>query len=104
MKNTSDPSVHRAHEQQLVEHVVKLLDDPRLRLDTVNSNRAVIGFNLIWLWNRAADLAREYDEVRQVITAPPLVGCTFPFADAPAALRFLQSGRSTGKVVLEIRR
>jgi NADPH:quinone reductase-like Zn-dependent oxidoreductase len=73
-------------------------------LRLVNSNRAVIGFNLIWLWNRAADLAREYDEVRQVITAPPLVGCTFPFADAPAALRFLQSGKSTGKVVLEIRR
>jgi len=42
--------------------------------------------------------------VRSVITEPPLVGRTFPFADVPAALRFLQSGKSTGKVVLEIRR
>ncbi len=41
MKNTSDPSVHRAREQQLVEHVVQLLDDSRLRIDTVNGNRAV---------------------------------------------------------------
>ncbi len=41
MKNTSDPSVHRAREQQLVEHVVQLLGDSRLRIDTVNGNRAV---------------------------------------------------------------
>jgi len=73
-------------------------------LRLVNSNRGVIGFNLIWLWDRAEDLAREYEEVRLVITDPPFIGRTFPFAEVPAALRFLQSGKSTGKVVLEIRR
>ena len=73
-------------------------------LRLVNSNRAVIGFNLIWLWDRAADLAREYEEVSSVITAPPFIGRTFPLADAPAGLRFLQSGESTGKVVLAIPR
>jgi alcohol dehydrogenase len=72
-------------------------------LRLVNSNRAVIGFNLIWLWDRAEDLAREFEEVRSLITDPPFVGRTFPFAEVPAALRFLQSGKSTGKVVLEIR-
>ena len=71
-------------------------------LRLANRNRAVMGFNLIWLWDRAADLAREYEEVSAVITAPPFVGRTFPFADAPAALGFLQSGESTGKVVLEV--
>ena len=60
MKNTSDPSVHRAREQQLVEHVVNLLDDPRLRLDTVNGNRAIT--SLKWhapnRFNRDTDVHR----------------------------------------------
>src|SRR5436190_741729 len=65
MKNTSDPSVHRAREQQLVEHVVHLLEDPRLRLDTVNGNRAIT--SLRWFspnrFNRDTDVHRTMAEM-----------------------------------------
>ena len=33
---------------------------------------------------------------------PPAVGRTFPFDELPAALRYLQSGASVGKVVVEV--
>ena len=40
MKNSSDPSVHRQREQQLIQHVERLLNDDRLRVDTTRGNRA----------------------------------------------------------------
>ncbi|MBP2671703.1 MAG: Zinc-binding dehydrogenase, partial [candidate division NC10 bacterium] len=33
---------------------------------------------------------------------PPMVGRRFSFGDARAALRYLQSGESIGKIVLEV--
>src|SRR6185436_13317178 len=65
MKNTSEPSIHRAREQQLVEHVINLLDDPRLRLDTTNGNRAVSGLNhdAPSRFDRGTDLKRVMSEM-----------------------------------------
>lgn len=77
----------------------------RPRLDPVKmitENRGVLAFNLIWLWDQADRLPQAYAEVARVVSRPPLVGRTFPFADAPAAMRHLQSGLSIGKVVLEV--
>ena len=70
-------------------------------LAMVNDNRSVLGFNLIWLWNSSEGLTGAYDALDTLITAPPLVGRRFPFAETPAAMRHLQSGDSIGKVVLE---
>ena len=41
MKISSDPTFHRQREQQLIQHVQKLLADDRLRLDTIGGNRPV---------------------------------------------------------------
>ena len=68
-------------------------------------NRAVIGFNLIWLTEREDELGRELE---QMMTAgglgerPPAVGKVFPFEELPEALAFLRSGDSTGKVVVAV--
>lgn len=75
----------------------------RPRVDPVHmisANRSVMGFNLIWLWDRADLLPPAYDELGRLVTRPPHVGREFSFEEAPAAMRFLQSGRSVGKVVL----
>jgi alcohol dehydrogenase len=82
---------------------LRYLRRPRLDpLRMVSDNRSVMGFNLIWLWDRATRLSQAYDEIEGLIAAPPFVGRSFPFAEAPAALRCLQSGESIGKVVLEV--
>ena len=68
----------------------------------ISDNKSVMGFNLIWLWNRADRLGSIYDELAAMIRSPPYIGKRFAFADAPAAMRYLQSGGSVGKVVLEV--
>jgi len=81
----------------------RYLRRPRLDpLRMVNTNRSVMGFNLIWLWDRAERMAAGFDVLGGL--GPPFVGRSFPFADAPAAMRYLQSGESVGKVVLEVER
>jgi alcohol dehydrogenase len=68
----------------------------------IADNKSVMGFNLIWLWNRADRLGSIYDELAAMIRRPPYIGKRFAFADAPAAMRYLQGGGSVGKVVIEV--
>lgn len=41
---TDDPSIHRQREQQVIQHALKLLEEERLRVDTVLGRRPVTGF------------------------------------------------------------
>jgi len=82
---------------------LRYLRRPRLDpLRMVSDNRSVMGFNLIWLWDRVEKLVEGFEALDTLITAPPLVGRRFAFADALGAMRHLQSGESIGKVVLEV--
>lgn len=82
---------------------LKYMRRPRLDpLRMIAENRSVMAFNLIWLWDHADRLARAYDWLAHLVQRPPFVGRRFGFDDAPAALRYLQSGESIGKVVLEV--
>lgn len=82
---------------------VRYLRRPRIDpVNMVSANRSVMGFNLIWLWEQADRLPRAYAGLAPHITRPPHIGRRFPFAEAPAAMGYLQSGRSVGKVVLEV--
>ena len=68
----------------------------------VSENRSVMGFNLIWLWDRVDLLPAAFRALDTLITAPPHIGRRFAFAEANAAMRYLQSGESVGKVVLTL--
>ena len=77
----------------------------RPRIDPMrmmSSNRSVMAFNLIWLWDRVDRLAGLYEPMAAVLRDPPLVGRTFPFGEAPAALRWMKTGESVGKIVLDV--
>ncbi|OGB94244.1 MAG: hypothetical protein A2Z31_09695 [candidate division NC10 bacterium RBG_16_65_8] len=81
----------------------RYLRRPRLDpLRMIAENKSVMAFNLIWLWDRADRLPPAYDQLSRFVKKPPFVGRRFGFAEAPAALRYLQSGESIGKVVLEV--
>ena len=72
-------------------------------LDLTGKNRAVIGFNLVHLFDRDEPLGRGFDELLALARAGalrPAVGATVPFERAADAHRLLQSRASTGKVVL----
>lgn len=70
------------------------------------ANRSVMGFNLIWLTEREELLMAELEEMMTrggLAVRPPAVGKTFDFGDMPAALAYLNSGASVGKVVVQVR-
>jgi alcohol dehydrogenase len=82
--------------------LVRYLRRPRIDpLSLMNSNRSVTGFNLIWLWDHAHRLPDAYAALKAMCPEPPRVGRRFPFDEVPAAMGFLKSGDSIGKVVIE---
>jgi synaptic vesicle membrane protein VAT-1 len=79
----------------------RYLRRPRLDpLEMISANRALLAFNLVWLWEQAERLPQAYRELAALQARPPHVGETFPFDRAPEAMRRLQSGRTIGKVIL----
>jgi NADPH:quinone reductase-like Zn-dependent oxidoreductase len=69
----------------------------------MNDNKAVVGVNLGHLWDHIAMLRREMSGLLGDYEAgriKPVVGKTFPLAEAAKAHRFLQERQNVGKVVL----
>ena len=71
-------------------------------LKLVEHNKSVLGFNLIWLWENIDLLKQLTKELAELKLPPPYVGHTFPFKDAKEALALFNSGKTKGKVVLEV--
>jgi len=72
-------------------------------IQLMNANKAVIGVNLGHLWDRIDMLRREMLTLLADAEAgriAPVVGTTFPLAEAAAAHRYIQERRNVGKVLL----
>ncbi len=77
---------------------------PRLDpLAMISANRSFMAFNLIWLWDAVERVPEAVQAIRALVREPPLVGERLPFEQAPQAMRRLQSGRTIGKVILDVR-
>jgi alcohol dehydrogenase len=83
--------------------LLKYLKRPKFDpLKMTKSNKSVMGFNLIWLFDKAY-LYRQYlDEIIALDLDRPIVGHPYPFEKAKEALTFFQTGKTVGKVVLEV--
>jgi len=76
---------------------------PKLDLLAMPSeNKAVFGFNLIWMFDRLDELEPLIDDMMALGLPAPYVGHVFQFSSVPDALRMFQSGRTQGKVVIEV--
>jgi alcohol dehydrogenase len=64
------------------------------------TNRGVLGFNLIWLYERAALMHQLLEEIDKLQLKAPHVGHRFTFDDLPNAVRLFQTGKTVGKVVV----
>ena len=71
-------------------------------MEMVSANKAVLGFNLIWLWDKRALLTELLLELEHMGLTAPVVGHRYPWNQLPEAVRFFQSGRSIGKVVVTV--
>ena len=82
---------------------LRYLRRPRLDpLAMISTNRSMMAFNLIWLWERAERLPEGYTALERLLPRPPHVGARFPFERALEAMRLLQGGQTIGKVVLNV--
>src|SRR4051812_17296379 len=64
MKSSPDPTIHRHREQQIIQHVEKLLADEGLRVDTTQGRRPVTAYvRDVSRSDRAIDLKRLMSDV-----------------------------------------
>ena len=76
---------------------------PRLDpLAMIPLNRGLLAFNLIWLWEQASRLPESMRATLELIPERPHIGGAFPFDRAHDALAAIQSGRTTGKLILRL--
>ncbi len=81
----------------------KYLTRPKVDpLRMIEQNRAVMAFNLIWIYDRVEFLRKLLDEVIKLNLPKPLINHTYSFNDLPKAVRVLKSGKTTGKVVVNL--
>jgi NADPH:quinone reductase-like Zn-dependent oxidoreductase len=84
-----------------------LLQTPRFHpLKLMSLNHAIIGVTLGRMQSRGAVLRGELDELFRMYTAgkiKPMIGKSFPLAEAAAAHRYIQERKNIGKVVLVVK-
>lgn len=81
----------------------RFLGMPRYHtLTLIESNKSILGFNLIWLYDRVDVLRDMLGNIRSLDLAKPHVGTIFPFERLKDAVRLFQSGVTTGKVVVRL--
>lgn len=74
---------------------------PRLDpLEMISQNRALLAFNLIWLWESVERVPAAYAELAALELPAPHIGACYPFAAAREALLELKAGQTVGKSVL----
>ncbi|WP_288130062.1 zinc-binding dehydrogenase [Microbulbifer sp.] len=71
-------------------------------MDMISSNKSVLAFNLIWLWQEQALFDELLDGCANLRLPVPFVGHQFPFDETHAAIALLRGGGTVGKVVLNI--
>jgi len=73
--------------------------DPQKMIET---NKAILGFNLIWLYHEKELMEQIITEMKELDLPAPYVGHTFDFENMHEALKLFQSGKTMGKVVVNI--
>ena len=95
MSKSSKPNYPKV----IYNYLTRLKVDPLSLSDT---NRSVMGFNLIYLWDKPNEMKRLLLNILKFKLNKPYVGSTFSFDKLPDALKLFQSGKTIGKVVIKI--
>ena len=69
----------------------------------IEQNKAILGFNLIWLYERADLMHQILKEVNELNLGKPHVGHEFYFENLVDAIKLFQTGKTIGKVVVSIK-
>lgn len=81
----------------LIKYLTRPMIDP---MKLTQSNKGLLGFNLIYLFEHAEKMNKILDELSSMNIGKPVVGHSFKFDELKNALELFQSGKTTGKVIL----
>lgn len=94
------PASHRPNYFTLIpKYLFRPKFDP---LSMIIANKSVMGFNLIWLYERNTLMKELLSEIDQLNLPAPKVGHKFPFSEIHKALETFKGGKTIGKVVLTL--
>lgn len=83
--------------------IYKFLTRPKIDPQMMTEeNKGVLGFNLIHLYERAHIMHDMLQEISQLDIGQPHVGHHFQFDALPDAIRLFASGKTVGKIVVEV--
>ena len=69
----------------------------------IENNKGIFGFNLIWLYEQVDLMHQILGEVSQLNIAKPHIGNEFDFENLIDAIKLFQSGKTIGKVVVNVK-
>jgi len=68
----------------------------------IELNKGILGFNLIYLYEKAELMHELLQELKELDLGKPIVGQEFDFDNLPEAIKIFQSGKTMGKVVVNV--
>jgi alcohol dehydrogenase len=71
-------------------------------LSLSDTNRSIMGFNLIYLWDKPDEMKHMLREIQKMNLGKPHIGNTFSFSELIDAVRLFQSGKTVGKVIVRV--
>lgn len=95
MSQSSKPNLFKVIPRYLLRPKV----DP---LSLSDKNRSVMGFNLIYLWDHPEELREMLLKIINMKLKKPYIGKVFSFYKLVDALKYFQTGKSIGKVVVKL--
>ena len=81
----------------LIKYLTRPKADP---LSLSDKNRSVMGFNLIYLWDHPEELGEMLLKIIEMKLKKPHIGKVFTFDKLISALKYFQTGKNIGKVVI----
>lgn len=93
--NNSTPNYFKV----LTKYLTRPKVDP---LSLSDKNKSVMGFNLIYLWNRIELMKKYLNNILEMELPKPLIGEVYNFKDLLRAVKKFQSGHTIGKVVVKV--
>lgn len=80
----------------------KYLKRPKIDpLKLPSQNKSLMGFNLIWLYEKTELMHEMLDELQALQLKPQHIGHVFSFDELPEAIKLFQKGKTIGKVVVK---
>lgn len=81
----------------------KYLTRPKVDpLSLSDKNKSVMGFNLIYLWDKIDMMKKYLNNILEMNLAKPIIGEVFDFKELLSAVRKFQSGQTIGKVIVKV--